>query len=221
MGIIKFFFSSRPNLLGLTLAQLSSPQFNSFPTSEDDTNLVNQVYGILSQGDIGDNYDKALQLIIHDFSKCTRKDRLCELLGNIYLNRKDPVSIGWYMQSCILGSSSWVPYLMVYYAAKQWLPTVPLSRRCVFASEILCTPDMKRMDDIEDQIVSVIKSPYCDYDALVTSMLTFEKNMNPYLPAHDKFSFYENERATYYMTNLGQFESDDFKLIKRKLLERR
>lgn len=182
----------------LTLFELSSPQFKNLPTSKDDDGPFNEAYNLIAQGHIEDNYDKALQVIAQNLPRCDRKDRLCELLANIYLNRMNPISIGWYMQSCVLGSRSWVPYLMVSYAART-LSLDDIAWRCLNACDVLDT-GMKRIDKLEIDIAYLAQN--ANRSELISALRNFVKVLDPYLPAENEIPHDQMERATFLLQNL-------------------
>ena len=148
---------------------------------------------------------------------CNRKDRLCELIANILLNEKNPLAIGWYMQSCLLGSPSWVAYLLVSYAARA-LALDDIAWRSLNACDVIDT-GMKRIDKLEIDIAEVVRDS--NQSQLVAAMKNFEKEMDPYLPSSDEIPHDQVERSTFLLQNIAgdpqmQPLKQRLRLMKRK-----
>jgi hypothetical protein len=191
------------DMFQFTLLELSSPRFKNeidarslggleplHPESDDDT--VKQAYSLMQNL----KWEEARRIIQDGLKTLNRKDRLCELLANIYLNEKNPVAIGWYMQSCVLGSPSWVPYLLVSYAARA-LGLDDIAWRCLNACDVI---DEKRIDQLEKDIADIVKNS--NRSELLTAMKTFEKTMDPYLPLSDELPHDQMERSTFLLQNI-------------------
>lgn len=196
-----------------SLMQLSASLFANTPSSPDDDQLVKQAYSLMQDR----RWGEARKAIQDGLRTCNRKDRLCELFANIFLNEKNPIAIGWYMQSCLLGSPSWVPYLLVSYAARA-LALDEIAWRCLNACDVIDT-GMKRIDKLETDIAEVVKNS--NQSQLVAAMKNFEKEMNPYLPSSDEIPHDQMKRSIFLLQNITgdpdmQPLKQRFRIIKRR-----
>ena len=176
-----------------SLLQLSSSIFTNTPSSSDDDQLVKQAYSLMQNR----RWGEARKIIQDGLQTCNRKDRLCELIANIYLNEKNPLGIGWYMQSCIIGSPSWVPYLLVSYAAFA-LGLDDIGWRCLNACDVIDT-GMKRIDNLETDITTLVKNS--DRSQLRAAMTNFDKSMDPYLPSANELPHDQMKRDIFLLQN--------------------
>ncbi len=177
-----------------SLLQLSAPIFMNTPSSSDDDELFKQAYSLMQNK----RWGEARKIIQDGLQTCKRKDRLCDLIANIYHIEKNPLAIGWYMQSCVLGSPSWVPYLLVSYAARA-LGLDDIAWRCLNACDVIET-GMKRIDKLETDIADLVKN--FDQSQLLVAMKNFEKAMCPYLPSSDELPHDQVKRSIFLGQNI-------------------
>lgn len=175
-----------------SLLQLSTPIFMNTPSSSDDDELFKQAYSLMQNK----RWGEARRITKDGLQTLNRKDRLCELLANIYLNEKNPLAIGWYMQACVLGSPSWVPYLLVSYAARS-VGLNELAWRCLNACDVI---DEKRIDRLEADIARIVEN--ADRSELLATMKNFEKTMDTYLPLSNELPHDQEERGLFLLQNL-------------------
>ncbi|OHE24606.1 MAG: hypothetical protein A2X92_04275 [Syntrophus sp. GWC2_56_31] len=196
-----------------SLMQLSTALFQNTPSSRDDDQLVKQAYSLMQNK----RWGEARKIIQNGLQTCNRKDRLCELIANIYLNEKNPLAIGWYMQSCVIGSPSWVPYLMVSYAARA-LGLDDIAWRCLNACDVIDT-GMKRIDNLEIDIADLVRNS--NRSEIISSLINFERILDPYLPAANEIPHDQSEREIFTSLNLtGDPEKPPLKQMLR-LMRRR
>jgi hypothetical protein len=184
--------SQKSNPLDMSLLELSSSQFKNCISANDDDTPFAQARGLMAKPQ-GAGYAEATRVIAESIIRCQRKDRLCELLGAIFLNRKDPRAIGWYMQSLVLGSSSWVPYLIVSTAARA-VQADRLAWRCLNACDVLDTR-MLRMDALQAKVSALAQS--AEAALIMASLENFEQVMDTFLPGADEIPHDDRERSTF------------------------
>ena len=178
---------------GLTLQQLSGPLFTSTVDSRDDESYVAEARSLMSNR----QWKEATDAVQRGLQSCTRKDRLCELMANIRMNERNSVAIGWYMQACVLASPSWVPYLLVAYAAGP-VGMEKLAWRCLNACDVIDT-GMKRIDALETDIRTIAAA--ANQSELLAAMKSFEVAMDPYLPPPDAIPHDQESRAVALLQN--------------------
>jgi hypothetical protein len=196
----------------VSLGRLSSPLFHSSPRSSDDGSLVSEAYSLMSNR----RWGEAADLIQRGLESCNRKDRLCELMGNIRLNERNPVGIGWCMQACVLASPSWVPYLLVSYAA-QALGLEKLAWRSLNACDVVDT-GMKRIDRLEADIR--VLAGGAARSELLAAMKNFETVMDPYLPSPDALPHDQHSRSVAVLQNITGDPNQPPDSLRAKLLRR-
>jgi tetratricopeptide (TPR) repeat protein len=167
----------------LRLLQLSAtPVFKNNPTSSDDDQLNKQARSLMQNH----CWVEAERIAQDGLKTCMRKDRLCEVIGDICLEKNNPDAIGWYMQACLINSHSWEPYLLVSYAARA-MGLDALAWRCLNACDTIRIG--LRIPELEVLISKLVwySSKSDDGSDLLTAMQSFEKAMDPYLPSADEF----------------------------------
>jgi len=184
----------RSKMKEYSLLQLSTSIFANTPSSTDDDQLVNQAQSLIQNS----RWEEAKRVIQNGLQTCNRRDRLCELMAIIYRNQKNFLAIGWYMQSCVLGSRNWTPYLAVSYAARS-LGLERISWRCLNACDVVGT-GMPRTDQLETGIAYLVNNS--DRSQLLRAMKNFEKEMDPYLPSSDEIPHDQMERSTFLLQNI-------------------
>ena len=178
----------------LTLVQLSkSPVFSNDPNSSDDDKLVKQARSLIQNGSLVE----ATDITQDGLQTCERKDRLCEVMGDICLDQKKPDAIGWYMQACLIASPSWEPYLLVSYAARS-LGLDEMAWRCLNACDSIRSGP--RIPQLEVAIQGLVM--YSDRSQLRIAMQNFEKAMDSYLPLADEFPQNQMERSIFLHQNI-------------------
>lgn len=196
-----------------SLSQLSAPIFMNIPSSSDDDELFKQAYSLMQNK----RWGEARKIIQDGMQICKRKDRLCELIANIYHIEQNSLAIGWYMQSCVLGSPSWVPYLMVSYAARA-LGLDDIAWRCLNACDVIET-GMKRIDKLETEIANLVR--YSDQSQLVSAMKNFEKVMDSCLPLSNELPHDQKERSIFLLQNVTGDTEIPPESLRTRLLRRR
>jgi hypothetical protein len=161
-----------------TLQQLSkSSVFTNRPTLSDDDQLVKQARSLMQEG----KWTEATSIAQGGLQTCARKDRLCEVVGDICLDKNNPDAIGWYMQACLIASPSWEPYLLVSYAARA-LGLDNLAWCCLNACDVI--KSAPRIPQLERAIAALVSNS--DRPQLLMSMQEFERAMDSYLPSSDE-----------------------------------
>jgi hypothetical protein len=127
------------------------------------------------------------------FLNCPVRSALCKALGDIKLWQENPVAFGWYMQACLLGYESYIPYLELSEAASA-IGMVELGNRLLNASDILRT-SMYRVSSKSATRFIARKDPK-NLHAALEEFLNFA---NCFLPPADILpqSDESNERATW------------------------
>lgn len=187
----------RSTLSEYSLLELATPVFTSTPSSSDDDERFAQAYSLMENA----KWEEAGDIIEEGIESCDRKDRLCELIANIYVNEENPLGIGWYMQACVLGSRNWVPYLCVSYAARA-IGLDDLAWRCLNACDVL-ESGMKRIPSFETVIKDLVKHlRHSDRSQLLEAMKSFTDAMDPYLPAPGELPHGRSKREVFLHQNL-------------------
>ncbi len=94
-------------------------------------------------------YEEAKKWVFDGLDKAREFERLTYMAASVYLKTKDPATVGWFIQSCILGSFEFTPYLFCVQCAKV-AGLDDLSRRLLNASDAISPGS--RVPDAEDQI---------------------------------------------------------------------
>lgn len=85
------------------------------------------------------------EAILEDaLSRCPVKSALCKAVGDTKLWQNEVVSYGWYMQACLLGYDSYLPYLQLSYTSAT-IGKHDISIRLLNASDCLCGSKMFRL----------------------------------------------------------------------------
>jgi hypothetical protein len=175
-----------------TLPQLSaSPIFKNDPMSSDDDQLNKQARSFMQNGE----WEEAKITAQGGLQSCMRKDRMCELMGDICLEKNNPAAIGWYMQACLIASPSWEPYLLVAYAARA-LGLDEMAWRCLNACDVIRGA---RIPQLETAITGLVRSS--DRSQLLIAMQGFERVMDSYLPSADELPHDQMERGIFLRQN--------------------
>jgi hypothetical protein len=175
------------------LPQLSaSPVFTNSPTSSDDDQLVKHARSLMRIG----GSEEAASIAQDGLQTCMRKDRLCEVMGDICLDKKNPAAIGWYMQACLIASPSWEPYLLVSYAARA-LGLDDMAWRCLNACDVIRAGP--RIPELETAIADLVRNS--DRSQLLIAMQDFKRAMDSYLPSVDELPHGQMEREIFLRQN--------------------
>jgi hypothetical protein len=81
-------------------------------------------------------FSEAEEILESAFRKCRVRSALCNALGSIKLWQGETVAIGWFMQACLLGYETFLPYLQLSEAANT-NGMVELGNRLLNASDII------------------------------------------------------------------------------------
>lgn len=181
-----------------TFIELCNPIYSADPEALDDQEFFAKAHRLIAEGNHGNNYKRALEILQKGLSICLRKDQLCALVANIYSNQEDIRGLGWYMQSCLTGSPDWPPYLIMSYAAGA-LGIDNLRYRCLFACDVLDT-NMPRLDSFETTVRRMLTK--VEKKTAINALRNFEEHMDSYLPRADELPKDHNEREVALLQNL-------------------
>jgi hypothetical protein len=134
-------------------------------------------------------YAEAKRWAFAGINKAHEFERLTYVLASVYLRMMDPAAIGWFIQSCLLATFEFIPYLFCARCAEV-AALNGLSRRLLNASDAIRPGG--RVPNDEAQVVSLALK--VDRTELVNAMSTFQANMESCLPAADAFPEHSDER---------------------------
>jgi len=148
-------------------------------------------------------YEEAKQCVFDGLNKAREFERLTHLAASVYLKMMDPAAVGWLIQSCILGSFEFTPYLFCAQCAKV-AGLDDLSRRLLNASDAISPGS--RVPDAEDHIRFLAGK--IGRTELVQTMTKFQSIMNDYLPTADAFPDHPGERDNYIWLHSNDIRRD-------------
>jgi len=152
------------------------------------------------------------------FRKCPVKSALCKALGDTKLWQGDIVAFGWYMQSCLLGYESCLPYLQLAQAAKA-IALQEISNCLLNATDIVGGTSMYRLSPPSAVWTTSIAKK--DTKTLRDTFETFFRFANSFLPPSDMFppDDEQKERAIQLILCSGDPEGS-WGLAKKKVINR-
>ncbi len=146
---------------------------------------------------------EAKQWVFHGLDKAREFERLTHLAASVYLKMMDPAAVGWFIQSCILGSFEFTPYLFCSQCAKV-AGLDNLSRRLLNASDAISPGS--RVPDAEDHICFLaLKIARTE---LVQAMTKFQSIMHDFLPTAEAFPDHPGERDIYIWAHSDDIRRD-------------
>jgi hypothetical protein len=159
----------------------------------------------LSRGE----YQEANRWVFEGLKSVREFERLAFMAACIYLRIMDPAALGWFMQSCILGSFEFRPYLFCARCAEV-AELRELYRRLLNASDAISMGS--RVPDDEERIANMAKR--IGHEELVQAMTRFHNTMDAFLPGADVFPEPPAERSAFIMAHSDDIPHD----IRVKLL---
>lgn len=148
-------------------------------------------------------YEEANRWVFEGLNKAREFERLTHLAASAYLKMMNPAAIGWFTQSCILGSFEFTPYLFSARCAKV-AGLDDLSRRLLNASDAISPGS--RVPDAENQIL--VSAHKIDRAELIQAMTKFQFIMNDFLPTVDAFPDHPHERDVYIWAHSNDIRHD-------------
>lgn len=149
------------------------------------------------------------------FNNCAVKSALCKAMGDVKLWEQNPVAFGWYMQACLLGYESLLPYLELSEAANA-LGMTEIGIRLLNASDILSTSMLRKSPDSDTRFIA-----RKDSKKLQFALEEFLRFADTFLPPDDILPPIEksNERAQWLILCKGNPEGGSTaidKILNRK-----
>lgn len=122
-------------------------------------------------------YKKAAEIIKEGFLKVANRSLLAFTMGTINLRQSNPIAIGWYMQSCLLATNEFIPYILCAVVA-QIIGDDRLYWRLLNAGDVIEIG--KRVPADEEKIKILTRQ--ANNEELSQALKRFESNMNGFLP---------------------------------------
>jgi hypothetical protein len=164
---------------------------------------------------IQDRYEEAKRWALEGLTKAHECERLAFITGSIYLRMMNPIAIGWFIQSCLLGTFEFIPYLFCSHCADV-VGLKALSRKLLNASDAI-SPG-RRVPDAEFQVISLAKG--ITHSQLLQAMTKFDASIQNYLPAADVFPDNPDQRDVYVWAHYNDICRDICKrLYSRRQME--
>jgi len=160
---------------------------------------------------LGDKKE-AEKILINGLKKCKRVSVILSELGNLHYEMKNQRAIVWWIQSCIAGNESYMPYLYLSYAAG-FLNNNILSLRLLAAADIVASTTYRFNSD--DELWKIKELTNKDTEGLMNAFKIFESEMDKYLPSPDFLPVNEDERSLF--MNVDLFDPNKSKIIEAKI----
>lgn len=164
-----------------------------------------------SHSALGDK-KRAEKILIDGLKKCKRVSILLSELGNLYYEKMNYLAFAWWIQSCIAGNESYMPYLYLSYAAG-FLNKKELSLRLLAAADIVALTTYRFNSN--DEIWKIKDLANKNSDGLIKALKAFENEMDKYLPPLDFFPENDDERSLF--INVDSSDTDKSKIFKAKI----
>lgn len=148
-------------------------------------------------------YEEAKHWVFDGLNKAREFERLTNLAASVYLKMMDPAAVGWFIQSCILASFEFTPYLFCAQCARV-AGLDNLSRRLLNASDAISPGS--RVPDAEDHIYFLARK--IGRTQLVQAMTKFQSIMHDFLPTADAFPDHPDERDIYIWAHSNDIRRD-------------
>jgi hypothetical protein len=117
----------------------------------------------------------------------------------------------WWIQSCLAGNESYMPYLYLSYASG-FLNHKILSMRLLAAADIVASTTYRFNSDNELWKIKELTNK--DPEGLNNVFKIFEREMDKYLPSPEFLPVNEDERSLF--MNVDLFDPEKSKIIKAK-----
>jgi hypothetical protein len=148
-------------------------------------------------------YQEANRWVFEGLTKAREFERLTFMAANVYLRMMDSAAIGWFVQSCLLGTFEFIPYLFCARCA-EIVGLNDLYRRLLNASDAISPGS--RVPDAEAQVTNMARR--IGRTELVEAMARFQNNMDNYLPAVDVFPEHPGERDIFIWAHSNDIRRD-------------
>lgn len=148
-------------------------------------------------------YENANRYAFEGLNKARELERLTYMAGNAYLKMKDCAAIGWFIQSCLLATFEFSPYLFCSRCAKV-AGFDDLYRRLLNASDAISPGS--RIPDAEDLVFFLASK--ISRTELDKAMTKFRTNMLNCLPAVDVFPEHPGERDIFILAHSNDIRRD-------------
>ncbi|MHC1774289.1 MAG: hypothetical protein AB9834_02630 [Lentimicrobium sp.] len=155
---------------------------------------------------------QAENILIDGLNKCKRVSIILSELGNLYYENKNYIAFAWWIQSCIAGNESYMPYLYLSYAAS-FLNEKNLSLRLLAAADVVASTTYRFNSD--DDIWKIKELVNKNPDGLNKAFKEFKNEMDKYLPPSDFLPENDDERSLF--INVDLFDPDKSKIFKAKI----
>jgi len=148
-------------------------------------------------------YEEAKQYVFDGLNKARQFERLAYLAASIYLKMMNPTAVGWFIQSCLLATFEFTPYLFCARCAKV-AGLDNLYRRLFNASDAISPGS--RVPDAEAQVEILARQ--IGGTELEQVMTRFQTMMHGFLPAADVFPDHPAERDIYIWAHSDDIRHD-------------
>jgi ankyrin repeat protein len=165
-----------------------------------------------------ENVRRAKEILFSGLEHSKRLFYIMEELANTYFEEDNYLSFGWWMQSCIIGTDSYMPYLYLSYAA-MFLEKDELSKRLLAASDIISMGSMYRFNS-NDIISGIYEVFNINKNEITIAFETFENKMNRYLPSSGFLPDDDDDRSLFLSSDLFNIENSKIIKARKKLIER-
>lgn len=148
-------------------------------------------------------YEEARGWVFEGLRKVREFERLTYMAASVYLRMMESAAVGWFVQSCLLGTFEFTPYLFCAHCAKV-AEFDDLYRRLLNASDAISPGS--RVPDAEAQVVSLARR--ISRTELVQAMTRFQTMMHNTLPAADVFPDHPGERDIFIWAHSDDIRPD-------------